>query len=251
MLTEKGNKEVRDNLADDNSMSKVARKVFLQGYFSKVAGMDKKADRLANELILGGLSNTLLLPPLSPIGYYTGLMGGEEGTTNKSQAYNLLPGVGAYNTGTRVKIVVDESRKRGGRGYRGILSEHVGPYTSIVASGLAGSLVGALSSKGVGYGASAGAAIGGGLGLAAAAGGTLLAALTKRRSLDEQAATDTGGREAARYLVPGVAKYDYWKRLGASRNLIEDKQKKEKEDKEKEDKKEKTAQYLSSLISRR
>lgn len=93
------------------------------------------------------------------------------------------------------------------------VSELSGMATSVVAPSAIGNAVGGET------GSDVGATIGfGGAGL-----GSLAALFTKRRSLEEQAKVENStGRAILRHIVPGLATYDFWKGLGATRNLSED-----------------------------
>ena len=55
--------------------------------------------------------------------------------------------------------------------------------------------------------------------------GSIAAGIRRKRTLEEQAKSDSKGRAVAKYLVPGLAQYDSLKRVGASSHL-DDKSKK-------------------------
>jgi len=216
----------------------------------------KKADRLVNEALMGIPGNALVgaIPVAGNLGLSTAaLMGAalkpgpdaEEDYAGKSQHGAWIPGVSNYRMGRRRAIVAAKSKELGGtRARSNLAAEILGPLTSIATGGLAGAGIGAgLGAIGAGSDSShpvkETALVGGALGAGAAALGmpvaTLMALIKRRRTMSEQAATDTsGGRTAAKYLLPGVATYDDLKRLGASRNLIEDRAKKNDDKKDEE-----------------
>lgn len=98
------------------------------------------------------------------------------------------------------------------------LSELSGIATSLVAPTYALGGAGSLISPTAGaYGFDGGMAASV-LGNAAA---PVLAMLTRRRTLEEQAKVDNSKTRAVlRHIIPGLAMYDLWKGLGATRNLV-------------------------------
>ena len=193
--------------------------------------MNKRSDRLVGEYLRSLLPSSLGAGALDPFSYYAGLMQKQSPSEYRKGNVNLsfAPLVTANRVGRRQRMVAEESKQRGGRHPTGNLVAEQLPGIGALSGGAAGVGVGASIGRlagrvHTGKGALIGAAVGGG---ASAASmmilAPILAAIRKRRTLDEQAAKETGGRIAAKYLVPGVASYDAWKRLGASRNLIEDK----------------------------
>jgi len=211
---------------------------FEQGVVDRLdaVGMHKVADRLVNEQ-LRGLVPALMLPyggaAAHSVGQLTGMVNPEKYKDNMGWGSELLPGVAGRRTGQRLALVSEESERMGGeRAKRNMLSEQFGPTTSMLTS----------MGIGAGLGGTAGAALGGnigstvsgaglgalgGLGVSSAAtiAASLAAAIKRRRTMREQADNDKDSNTSANLLIPGVAAYDYYKRLGASRNLIEDKDK--------------------------
>ena len=104
------------------------------------------------------------------------------------------------------------------------MSELFGSGTATISSGLLGALLGG----GIGYlskknpeGVRLGALIGGGSGIGAAAiadlAAAIAAAIKRRRTADEQVEHDKGNLVTAKnLLVPGYARYNYYKRIGRS-----------------------------------
>ena len=91
------------------------------------------------------------------------------------------------------------------------ISELLGPITSHFATGLAGAGIGALA--GGRQGMLRGAAIGGSLSYASKAIAAIAAAIKRRRTKEEQLENDKGSI-LKKYLIPGLAEYDLFKRQG-------------------------------------
>lgn len=90
------------------------------------------------------------------------------------------------------------------------ISEITGQVISPYVSGQIGGLIGGVKGTGAGMG----------VGLGGNLLGTLAAAMTPRRSLEEQAKLENSTTRAIlRHLIPGLAAYDMWKGIGATRNL--------------------------------
>ena len=149
----------------------------------------------------------------------------EEKEWDENPAYGL--GTGAYRANRRLKRQLLNDAGRAPH----YISQSFGPGTSLLASLLAGGLGGAVIGGGVGaglgfdgnrvrsagigagMGAATGGIVGGGLGLLATLGAGPLAALTKRRTKEEQKAY-ANSPTLKEYLVPGLAQYNTWKSVG-------------------------------------
>ena len=172
-----------------------------------------------------------ILPALAgAAGSIGGLVVKPKGDKNpETQATNLIPGVGQFRLAQRSRRMADMSERAGKPGIANLIAEKLGPMTSSLVGagagalgglGLAAAAGGDSRAKGVGAGVGAGVGVAAPLLIAA-----LAAAIKRRRTNAEQIAADTTGRAVAKYLVPGLATYDDYKRLGASGNNDE-KQKK-------------------------
>lgn len=228
-------------------------------------GMSKVADRLVNEYIKGipgGLALSLV-PGGKAVGGIANLGGLISGVTDEkdkmkenNRDLEWVPGVSSRRQGQRLKLVTDASERGGGRSAgSNMLTELIGGYTAPLGGALVGAGVGSALGGGLGTlggavaggaagggkGALGGAALGGlggmGLGTAIGAGvgataglsgrliAAVLAAARRRRSIKDQAGADFGNHALSNLLIPGVGDYNRYKRWGASRNLIEDKEK--------------------------
>ena len=184
----------------------------------------KQADRLVEEYARSVVPEAALagLPTVAPgVGNIIARLVGNAGDMSPQEyrasnpARNYIPFHRSYAMGQRSKMVARESERRGAKHHAAnLLAEVLAPELHM---GLGAATGYALT------GTRKGTAIGAGLGLAPSMLTSIAAALTKRRSLAHQARRNTAGRAALKWLVPGMANYDMWKRLGASRNLIEDK----------------------------
>lgn len=149
-------------------------------------------------------------------------------------AAGVIPGIGESRIIRRLrkvrKDVAPEAKSQRSR----ILSDVFAPMTFPLAAGAGGALAGAGVVAGAGAWAgdgahyktnrdvAKGAFIGGLTGLAAGAlTGVLAAAITKRRTRDEQRAAELEPGLLS-HVVPGKGVYNYWKRLGYSKNYDED-----------------------------
>ena len=158
---------------------------------------------------------------------------------DKTPGKNWIPGVGTYRLARRQRRqLVDD---KGDAPHA--ISQSFGPFTSTLAALLAGGAVGGTVGAGIGAGVNgadgavagggAGAAIGagtlGGLALLAnLAGGPIAAAITKRRTKEQQKAYANSGT-AKEYLIPGVAPYNAWKSLGRTIGESDERQEKDKD----------------------
>lgn len=182
--------------------------------------------RLADAL-LPGVGSTVGLG-----GHLYGLLD-DQADDPESDLPSIIPGVGGYRVGRRMRTTSDEfdkDREEKGLG-RKLWSEYLGPSTSMLASALAGAGIGAGigASREVGgdrtrlSNALSGAAVGGAVGGGISGLGSLLglagAAATPTRTKDEQREYETDRWGSLRnYLIPGSALYNSFKRLGYSRN---------------------------------
>ena len=159
------------------------------------------------------------------IGYLAGLMSNEdEANRNDISAMSFMPGAYEYNRGRRIKSQVlremrdveKDERNKGARPMAHAIAEHFGPATSTLSSLGIGALIGALANKkDRGLGAILGVAGGGAVSLAATLAASIAAAIRRRRTKQEQIDSDKGS-VLAKYLVPGLAVYDDYKRVGRS-----------------------------------
>lgn len=177
---------------------------------------------------------------IGPAAYLAGLAGNED-NTHDSVLPALIPGVGSYRAGKRIKTQVlrelrdieKDKKNNGARPVAHAVAEHLGPTTSILASTLAGAGIGAgLGGRG---GAGTGAAVGAGAGALATLIGSIAAAIKRRRTKQEQIDSDKKS-VLAKYLIPGTAAYDLYKRVGRSQGeREEDPNNKKKSEKKAED----------------
>ena len=130
----------------------------------------------------------------------------------------FIPGFGKARLMMRSRAVRNLLKDRADQ-YTVPWADWFGSSTSLLASGAAGAGIGGLA--GGGRGAIVGAGLGLGLGGAATIGSSIAALAKRRRTLEEQAAAENDGSTLARLLIPGVANYNAWKRLGASKHLSE------------------------------
>lgn len=220
----------------------------ISGVLSKQAAQKKVAGPRSE------IASTMLWPLLPYVGSGAVGVGSAAGSLDtpateeaekewdKTPEKNWIPGVGAYRlTRRQRRQLVDD---KGNAPHA--ISQGFGPATStlaaLLAGGFAGGTLGGLVGAGVngGDGALAGAAGGAGVGaaslgglalLANIAGGPIAAAITKRRTKEQQKAYANSGT-LKEYLIPGVAPYNAWKSLG--RTIGESDERKEKKDKKEE-----------------
>lgn len=219
----------------------------------KEASLQKKAGPVADVASTIGYG---LIPKIGPV---VNAVGGGMGvadtapTEKKEEEWDenpemsLLPGVGAYRMQRRMKrqLVNDEGDAPH------FISQRFGTGTSLLLAALAGAGLGggatALgeAAKGsfsatspwwqrmqarenIGNGASIGALGGGALALLAMLTGAGAAAVTKRRTQEEQKAYANSGT-AKEWLIPGVGTYNQWKTIGRSIGDSNERKKKKKE----------------------
>ena len=177
------------------------------------------------------------------VGYIAGLMSVAD-NSHKTILPAAIPGVGGFRMGNRIKTqvlreIADIKKKKEHKDAKPVahaIAEHLGGGTSMLASLGLGAGIGGLLGKG--KGALLGAGIAGGTTIAANLIGTIAAAIKKRRTKEEQIESDKRS-VLKKYLVPGTAIYDYWKRMGRSQGEREEvvgKNKDKNENKNKEDK---------------
>lgn len=164
----------------------------------------------------------------------------EEKEWDENPAYGL--GTGAYRANRRLKRQLINDKGRAPH----YISQSFGTGTSLLASILAGGIGGAAiggglgaglgfdgnrvrsAGIGAGMGATTGGMIGGGLGLLATLGAGPLAAMTKRRTKEEQKAY-ANSPALKEYLIPGLAQYNMWKSVGRAVGDSEERETKGKE----------------------
>lgn len=161
--------------------------------------------------------------PLSVGGTVHGFVTDDEEVPN--DAAGITPGIGESRIIRRLrkvrKDVAPEAKFQRSR----ILSDVFAPMTFPLAAGTAGALVGADVHNKIDGDAATGAVKGGIAGIAAGAAvnlaAALAAAITNRRTRDEQRAAELEPGLLS-HVVPGKGVYNYWKRLGYSKNYDED-----------------------------
>ena len=141
---------------------------------------------------------------------------------NKSWGKSFIPGVGSSRALRKMRFNARGSK----HGTGNIAGEQFGGLTVLLGAGALGALSGAGIGAGVrsadggtamlegaGIGAGMGGVAGLGIGTLAALAGSIAAAIAKRRTAKEQRAHDDEPN-AANWIVPGVAPYNAWKRIG-------------------------------------
>lgn len=178
---------------------------------------------IGNDILLGTAGNTalnMIVPAGGGIAGLTGMLHGMTTPTpslediqemDETPGRSAIPGVGSSRVWRRRRAL------------RKLLKDKPG-YFNLPLSELSGALLNpALMMAGGALGGDTGAAIGLGIGGGGSVLGSLAALLTKRRSLEEQARVENSKTRAVlRHIVPGLAAYDYWKGMGATRNLSGD-----------------------------
>lgn len=132
---------------------------------------------------------------------------------------SIVPGVGISRLLRRRRAVRNQLRdKPGSNGVDMPVSELTGPLSAYYAPVIAGAGIGKLMGS-----AGTGTSIGMGIGAGGTALGALLAGLTPRRTLEEQARVENSKiRPWLRHIVPGLSVYDTLKAIGASKHLSGD-----------------------------
>ena len=162
----------------------------------------------------GGLGSTLM-----SVGEVVGTLNGEAVNTPKRRKYvaampsalSMFPVVGGSKIGLRLRGVAEESREDEAESpIANLAAEYLGHGTSLILPALLGAYLGRDSGHEL-VGALGGAA------LPMVAGG-LAAAVTKRRTKQEQTDSETTRRALLKYLVPGLGTYDRFKRYGRSKD---------------------------------
>lgn len=123
-----------------------------------------------------------------------------------------IPGVGTSRLWRRKRALRSLLKDKPGR-FNIPISELTGMFGNMALTTTLGGLLGGKEGLAAGLGVGAG-----GLAL-----GTLAPLFTKRRSLEDQYGVENSKTRAVlRHLIPGLAAYDYFKGLGATRNLSGD-----------------------------
>lgn len=194
--------------------------------FTKAAQEERSTPASEFAAGLPGSILTNLVPggqALDTTAYLAGLLGDEDNRQRSLGIASFMPGVSAFKRGNRIKTQVNRELRdiasndkyKGARPVAHAVAEHLGPGTSVLASGGLGAVLGSMLSKDKGRGATVGGALGvgaAGLGHLAA---MIAAAAKRRRTKEEQIEADKGSL-LAKYLVPGKAAYGNLKRLGRS-----------------------------------
>ena len=180
--------------------------------------------KIAEATPLSDSLGTMLWSPLYPvtaIGATAGLLSDDLKKHRDSKLKALLPGVGAYRIGERLSSQVkheqedaDKKNRKDVRPVAHAMSEGFGPITSTAAAALAGLVAGG-ATTGRHSGAMAGAGLGAAGAIAANLIGAIAAAIKRRRTKEEQMKSDEKS-VLLKYLIPGLATYDSYKRLGRS-----------------------------------
>ena len=203
---------VMQKQAEERSMARRAVLMKAAGVLSDVVAAATPG------VVLGGTGFAPAAALSDRIGNIAGLVADPEGDLNPAtRGSSFIPGVGAYRLAQRKRRVADASNAKGAHGTANLVAELLGKYTSSAVGGVAGGLLG----KRLG-GDKRHAAIGAVTGaVAPLILGSLGAAISSKRTKDEQVERDSAGRAVAKYLIPGLATYDNYKRLGASSNYDE------------------------------
>ena len=197
--------------------------------FYKEAGSVLDAKATPFREFAAGIPGDMLLGDAAPViglGAYIAGLANNPDNSQKKLGLNFIPGVSQYSTGNRIRTQVsrelDDIKKNKGDADASpiahAVAEHVGSGTSIATAGLVGALAGAIASKKKkdrGKWALRGGLIGSGAGTLAHLGALLAAGINRRRTKREQIDADKSST-VPKYLVPGLAAYDYRKRLGRS-----------------------------------
>lgn len=214
---------------------------FKRGFLDQINQM-KKAESTPLKEVFGGVPAGMLIPqlhgPANTVGEVTGIFSGYDDASEDAYdngLVNLIPGYGHYLFNQRRGITTRKMRE---------LAKNLGekdkhPMANNVAEILAPMLqTGAGAGLGAALAGEGGRLEGAGKGAALAALPTLIGALIGmakgRRTDREQLDTETKGRAAAKYLVPGLAGHDAMLRIGKSRDYV-GKNKKKKTDSDKKD----------------
>lgn len=156
----------------------------------------------------------------APFAHLAGLLT-EPDNKNTEAWQSLIPLVADYRTGHRIRSQVETQNKRfGGKGTANAVSEYVGKPLSILTPTALGAIIGALARKNASKrdvinGSVIGAATGAAGGMLARLAGDITAAVNKRRTAEEQAKHDKK-IHLENYLIPGMADYNFSKRIGRS-----------------------------------
>lgn len=188
---------------------------------------------------LAGAPSRFLLNPLTPYISTAGMIGGLVSTPNsasKSITTAFLPGVSEFREANRLKTqalreeMEAKKIKSNAKPVRHLVSEYLGPSTSVLTGAGLGALAGMAMRGSVGLtmdgvAARKAALTGAGAGAATAVVANLIGAITaaikRRRTAKEQILNDEDN-VLPNYLLPGPAVYDYYKRLGRSQGDRED-----------------------------
>lgn len=175
-----------------------------------------------SQMIPGGA----IVPSLAHI---AGLLGDENNSAG-GRYKALLPLVGGYRLGNRIKTQVKRElrdiekspRNKGARPVAHAVSEYLGGVSSNIGALALGALIGAaVNKKDRQFGGAVGSLIGSGVGLTSTLFGSIMAAIKRRRTKEEQIESDKRS-VLPKYIIPGLAEYDRYKRLGRSQGEIED-----------------------------
>ncbi len=175
--------------------------------------------------VLGGyLPTAPIHGAANTVGKIMGFFDGEKVDTEEereklvagSPLRGLAPGHGSYRVGQRLRGSAEESKEHGAKhGIANLIAEQLGGATAALPISALGAALGVMLS-----GNPIGMLTGAGLGAVLPTGvGSLLAAIKKRRTAEEQAdIDDNASRALLKYLVPGMSTYDMFKRYGRSKD---------------------------------
>lgn len=197
---------------------------------------NKEAKKVPSSLVresLKSIYSSLIPLPVAVKGTIAGYI--EHDGSRDSASY--LPGGLSYNFSKRIQNQVKEQEARAlkkklqSRARANAAGEILGGVSStilptLLATGIGASIGASSAGDGNrGSGALAGSVAGAltGLGITATAGlvGAITAAVSRRRTAEEQMQHDTS-HHVSNWIVPGVSAYNYYKRLGRSQGDLEE-----------------------------
>ena len=207
----------------------MSKQTYINGFLNKCADSGVPSE-IAGSLLTGAIPYVGSMA--NSVGGLAGIFSKGDKSRKGSAVENLIPGVGTYRLNNRLRTVADDENERSKKDknlavkpYHSLVAEQFGPLTSALLAGGLGAGIGAAADSGD---RGRGGLVGGltGLGVAGGAGlvALLAAAIRRRRTQNEQDSADSS--VAAKWLLPGKAQYDTWKRLGRSRDLIKNDDKK-------------------------
>lgn len=194
-----------------------------------LAGAVSKKSTPVSEFATAQLTN-LLIPGSGVLNAPGAILGlaDDQDNSQKPLWLGFVPGYAGYARGNRLKTQVlreleqikKDKKHEGARPVAHAVSEFIGPHTSMLSSVLLGSLVGGAGTAAwtddkdkAMAGGVAGAIAGGGYAAMKELVAAIKAAIHRRRTKEEQIESDKRSL-LRKYLIPGAASYDYYKRMG-------------------------------------